>query len=96
MDDSSKSSLLPHNNMITTTASRQIICDPVQQKGHLVGHVYSEIMIKTVCEIFLKIKGNSHFVKLVFSKENGQVFVAFWLCIVLVVSWYTLALNCIP
>ena len=27
------------------------ICDPVQQKGHLVGQVYSEIMNKTVCEI---------------------------------------------
>ena len=27
------------------------ICDPVQQKGHLVGQVYSEIMNKTVCKI---------------------------------------------
>ena len=27
------------------------ICDPVQQKGHLVGQVYSEIMSKTVCKI---------------------------------------------
>ena len=26
------------------------ICDPVQQKGHHVGHVYSEIMSKTVCK----------------------------------------------
>ena len=27
------------------------ICDPVQQKGHDVGQVYSEIMSKTVCKI---------------------------------------------
>ena len=27
------------------------ICDPVQQKGHDVGQVYSEIMDKTVCKI---------------------------------------------
>ena len=27
------------------------ICDPVQQKGHHVGQVYSEIMSKTVCKI---------------------------------------------
>ena len=33
----------------------QINCDPVQQKGHLVGQVYSEIMSKTVCTIFSKV-----------------------------------------
>ena len=27
------------------------ICDPVQQKGHFVGQVYSEIMNKIVCKI---------------------------------------------
>ena len=27
------------------------ICDPVQQKVHLVGQVYSEIMSKIVCQI---------------------------------------------
>ena len=27
------------------------ICDPVQQKGHDVGLVHSEIMSKTVCKI---------------------------------------------
>ena len=27
------------------------ICDPVQQKGHLVGQVHSEIMNKIVCKI---------------------------------------------
>ena len=27
------------------------ICDPVQQKGHDGGQVYSEIMSKTVCKI---------------------------------------------
>ena len=27
------------------------ICDPVQQKGHLVSKVYSEIMSKIVCKI---------------------------------------------
>ena len=27
------------------------ICDPVQQKGHLVSQVYSEITSKTVCKI---------------------------------------------
>ena len=47
------------------------ICDPVQQKGHLVGQVYSEIMSKTVCKI-MGIKGNSHFVNLVFSKLSLQ------------------------
>ena len=30
------------------------ICDPVQQKGHLVGQVYYEIMSKTVCKISIK------------------------------------------
>ena len=29
-------------------------CDPVQQKGHFVGPVYSEIMSKTVCKIKYK------------------------------------------
>ena len=29
----------------------QKICDPVQQKVHLVQQVYSEIMNKTVCKI---------------------------------------------
>ena len=48
-------------------------CDPVQQKVHLVDPVYSEIInsmynIKTI-------KGNSHFVKLVFSKVSLQFFI---------------------
>ena len=37
-------------------------CDPVQQKMHLVGQVYSEIMNQIVC----KIKGNIDFVNVVF------------------------------
>ena len=31
--------------------TEQSICDPVQQKGHLVGQVYFEIMSKAVCKI---------------------------------------------
>ena len=30
--------------------------DPVQQKGHLAGQVYSEIMNKTVCKVQGKLK----------------------------------------
>ena len=29
-------------------------CDPVQQKGHFVSQVHSEIMSKTVCKIYRK------------------------------------------
>ena len=45
---------------------------PVQQKGYLVGQIYSEIMSKTVCKIqALENTGNSH-LKLVFSKVSLQ------------------------
>ena len=40
-----------------------IICDPVQQKGHLVGQVYSEIMNKTVCKEYKEIKRKFTFCK---------------------------------
>ena len=37
--------------MVLLDWKKEYICDPVQQKGHLVGLVYSEIMTKIVCKI---------------------------------------------
>ena len=40
-----------YNYLYDGNNARHVICDPVQQKGHDVGQVYSEIMSKTVCKI---------------------------------------------
>ena len=50
------------------------ICDPVQQKGHLVGQVNSEIMNKNNVQNRKKIKGNTHFVNGVLSKISLSIF----------------------
>ena len=50
-----------------------MVCDPVQQKVHLVSQVCSKITNKIVYKILKKIKGNIGFVKVVFPKVSLQL-----------------------
>ena len=49
------------------------ICDPIQQRGHLVDQVYSEIMDKIVCKILKKIQENTDLVNVVIPKVALQI-----------------------
>ena len=55
---------MPEIRQLPENLSLEYLCDPIQQQVHLVGQGHSEIMNK--------IKGNAHFVKVVFSKVSLQ------------------------
>ena len=72
MVNSDLEELLPFHNFKSHALYnllRQKICGPIQQKGHLVGQVYSEIRQNSVQNI-KKIKGNTDLVYVVFRKSH--------------------------